>query len=210
MIEATISVLFRCSWISRLQNLSSANIKLTQCCPKLTRRGVLALARITGLEYDPTDLAKQVSSLPDVVDANFTKTGRKEYLGIVETTSCRCASTLLPYYNLVEASHEGDSMKWTLLFKDPKDMKRLLRNLEESGVEHRVEKTTKLRRHFLLTDRQEQILQAALSLGFYNIPKGIGLRELSDIFKVSPRAVSETLRRAEGKVIAKYLVQSRS
>ncbi|MGA1873760.1 MAG: helix-turn-helix domain-containing protein [Thermoplasmatota archaeon] len=47
-----------------------------------------------------------------------------------------------------------------------------------------------------LTPRQEQILKIALEGGYFDKPKGIGVREIADELDISTATVSETLRRA--------------
>lgn len=65
----------------------------------------------------------------------------------------------------------------------------------------------------LLTNRQRQLLVAAAERGYYDTPRGCSLTELAEALGVSKSSVSETLHRAEGRVVKRYiedLVENRS
>lgn len=57
----------------------------------------------------------------------------------------------------------------------------------------------------VLTDRQEEAAKAALRSGYYEVPRGLSLTVLADRIGVSPSALSELLRRAEGRALAALL-----
>ncbi|WP_254662883.1 helix-turn-helix domain-containing protein [Haladaptatus sp. W1] len=48
---------------------------------------------------------------------------------------------------------------------------------------------------------QLEVLQLAAKHGYYDVPRGITLRELADRIDVSHQAVSERIRRAHGHLI---------
>lgn len=57
----------------------------------------------------------------------------------------------------------------------------------------------------LLTDSQRDILERAIELGYYNTPRGCSLTELASEVGRAKSTVSETLHRAEGKVIKEFV-----
>jgi predicted DNA binding protein len=57
----------------------------------------------------------------------------------------------------------------------------------------------------LLTDRQESLLRAALEHGYYDTPRQCSLTELADAVGVAKSSCSETLHRAESRVIRSFL-----
>lgn len=59
----------------------------------------------------------------------------------------------------------------------------------------------------LLTAPQAQALKKAADLGYYEIPRGVNLQGLSRTMGTSAAALSERLRRAEARVILRYLEQ---
>jgi predicted DNA binding protein len=58
-----------------------------------------------------------------------------------------------------------------------------------------------------LTDRQREVVQLAYSRGYFDVPKQISLKELSDEVGVSPSSVDEILKRAEKKILSHYFMR---
>lgn len=57
----------------------------------------------------------------------------------------------------------------------------------------------------LLTKGQDEALRAAMAAGYYRIPRPLNLHDLAKQLGISSASLSERLRRAEGRVIARYL-----
>ncbi len=57
----------------------------------------------------------------------------------------------------------------------------------------------------LLTARQRETFEKACDYGYYEIPKKISIRELSERLGVSPPTVAEHLRKAEAKLFPMFL-----
>jgi predicted DNA binding protein len=53
----------------------------------------------------------------------------------------------------------------------------------------------------LLTDSQEELIEKAIQMGYYDTPRECSLTELAEEIGRSKSTVSETLHRAEGKII---------
>lgn len=56
----------------------------------------------------------------------------------------------------------------------------------------------------LLTDTQREVLRAAIDAGYYDTPRRCTLTELSEQLDIAKSTASETLHRAEGKIIKEY------
>jgi hypothetical protein len=56
----------------------------------------------------------------------------------------------------------------------------------------------------LLTDAQQQIVETAISKGYYDTPRTCSLTELADSIDRAKSTVSETLHRAESKIITEF------
>lgn len=56
----------------------------------------------------------------------------------------------------------------------------------------------------LLTDRQREVVDAALERGYYASPRACTLTELADSLDVNKSVVSRVLHRAEGRIVAAY------
>lgn len=57
----------------------------------------------------------------------------------------------------------------------------------------------------LLTRPQEEAVRAAVASGYYQIPRALNLRELARQLNIGSASLSERLRRAEGRVMTRYL-----
>lgn len=82
------------------------------------------------------------------------------------------------------------------------DVHRTIEGTRFSGVEVLGVETIDARGSRVLTGRQEEATRAALRAGYYEVPRGLSLTELADRLDVSPSALSELLRRAEGRALA--------
>lgn len=52
---------------------------------------------------------------------------------------------------------------------------------------------------------QDRVIRMAWSLGYYEIPKKITIKEMSDMLDITPATLHEILKRAERKIIGKYM-----
>ncbi|WP_255150251.1 helix-turn-helix domain-containing protein [Halorarius halobius] len=57
----------------------------------------------------------------------------------------------------------------------------------------------------LLTDRQREVFERAVELGYYDIPRGVNQQELADDLGCAPSTVDEHLRKAESKMLSALL-----
>ncbi len=77
--------------------------------------------------------------------------------------------------------------------------------LETFGISFTVESVRqRLGETQLLTDRQRRIVQAAIEAGYYHTPRDCSLTELADELGIAKSTASETLHRAEEKIIKRY------
>lgn len=59
-----------------------------------------------------------------------------------------------------------------------------------------------------LTDRQRSIVSRAWAFGYFGVPRRISLTRLARLTGQSPPALSKMLRRAEGRLVARFLASS--
>ncbi|MCI4366278.1 MAG: helix-turn-helix domain-containing protein [Thermoplasmata archaeon] len=90
-------------------------------------------------------------------------------------------------------------------------VRRVLRRLDKEAVPYRVVRTspsgTGARRDSDLTEGQRDLLARAWTLGFYAVPRRITLTRLARFTGRSPPALGKMLRRAEGRLVARYLAK---
>ncbi|MFW5905439.1 MAG: helix-turn-helix domain-containing protein [archaeon] len=77
--------------------------------------------------------------------------------------------------------------------------------LDAFGIQYTVEEVRyHLETEELLTDRQESLVDRALELGYYDTPRTCTLTELAEDVGLAKSTCSETLHRAEGKIIREF------
>ena len=84
------------------------------------------------------------------------------------------------------------------------ECKRLMRNLADRGVVYRVEELRFLRGRSSLTGKQELVVKVAFDLGYFDYPKKISVREMAEIFEVSPATINEEIRKGVKKILKEY------
>jgi len=95
----------------------------------------------------------------------------------------------------------------TILTKKPKDLKKVLNELEILGEVKiiKIKNTIESDNPYSLTEKQAQALRVARSGGYYSWPRNVGLQELAESIGMSRRAFQENLRKAEAKVFPDFL-----
>ncbi|MDJ0269185.1 MAG: helix-turn-helix domain-containing protein [Aigarchaeota archaeon] len=202
MLRVTLNVRMNCPWVSYISRKYNARITILQCVPHVMSGGVSALVKVKSPNCGSEQISRAVRKVPTVQDATFTEIRPNVHFGIVKTSLCPCSSTILPHFNLINAVDNGDGgLRWTFLVDNEKSLKQLSEYLDNNGIDYQIEEAIKIEDSWCLTEKQEQVIRAALELGFYDIPRRVGLKELAKLFNISPRAVSEILRRAHRRII---------
>ncbi len=98
---------------------------------------------------------------------------------------------------------EADGM-WRLLVKDSVQLKTLLARLDDLHIRASIGGVSEVKSEGRLTSRQKEILGKAMMLGYFEFPRRISLTELSKHIGIKPSTLSQVLRAAEEKVMAKY------
>jgi predicted DNA binding protein len=78
--------------------------------------------------------------------------------------------------------------------------------LEASPLSYELESlVTRTDTESLLTDRQREVLEAAVREGYFSVPRDCTLAELADSLGVDKSTVSTTLRRGESRLVTSFL-----
>lgn len=86
------------------------------------------------------------------------------------------------------------------------DVHALLSRLQKEGVPLQVKHLARPLAHPpLLTPGQEEAVRAAADAGYYLIPRALTLHDLASSLGVSPASLSERLRRAEARLVMRYV-----
>jgi len=82
--------------------------------------------------------------------------------------------------------------------------RRFMQRLTEQGVLYRVEELRILKDKNVLTARQEIAVRTALTLGYFDYPKKINIRELAKILHISHGTLNEEIRKGVRKILSMY------
>lgn len=86
------------------------------------------------------------------------------------------------------------------------DLDELQAVLEESPLSYELESlVTRTDTESLLTDRQRELLEETLREGYYTVPRGCTLSELSTTLNIDKSTASTVLRRAESRLVKWFL-----
>ncbi|RLE46827.1 MAG: bacterio-opsin activator [Candidatus Methanomethylicota archaeon] len=98
---------------------------------------------------------------------------------------------------------ENQKILWNIVCDDESFIK-LVRKLEDYGVDFEIIYKGKPDSSSDITYREEEVLKIALKKGYFDYPKKIKLEELASLFGIAPSTLSEILRRGQKKILEKY------
>ncbi|MDG5818884.1 helix-turn-helix domain-containing protein [Natronococcus sp. A-GB7] len=82
----------------------------------------------------------------------------------------------------------------------------LAEQLEQFGLQYRIERVQeRLHQSQLLSERQLEVVAAAVDEGYYDTPRRCSLTELADHLGIAKSTCSETLHRAEEGIIKRFV-----
>jgi len=96
-------------------------------------------------------------------------------------------------------------MKWLLITDDNRTIGKIHDELIGAGYDIKIERVTAFGGKRILTERQEEIISTAFSLGYFEYPKRIGSSKLASEFGISVSTLSEIMRAAKRRILAEYL-----
>lgn len=204
MARARLAVDVGETWIGRLTREHAARIVLTAVIPEGESRGT-AMARVSG--PDRAAAAERLATHASVQAARRVETDDDPLVVTVETTApvlqapVRAAGIPFePPLSLV------DGVADLTVTASTERLDVLTKELDAAGHDYTVEAVhSSVATAGPLTDRQETVLATAVDAGYYERPRACSLADLAEELGVGKSAVSETLRRAEGRLARRYV-----
>lgn len=169
----------------------------------------VGLAEITASE--PQSVVQDMMDAEDVTGVDTLKFGESEALVQFETTM---PLLLLPARDSgvpLEMPFEIQDGTATWEVTAPSErLSELGSQLESFDISFTVDYVQqRLDEQQLLTDQQRRIVQTALSEGYYDTPRTCSLTDVAESLDIAKSTASETLHRAEEKIIKHYAEQFR-
>ena len=192
------------AWIARLSRRNpEARFRVLAAIP--VERGGAGLLQITA--EDPATPAAEIGRFEAVSSVDHLETS-----GEVAIVEFRTDSPML----LLSAREAGlplrppidiaDGVASVWVTGSTNRLSAFADQLEQYGMELEVEKvSSEVDPATLLTDRQREVVTAAIERGYYDTPRRCSLGELADSLGVAQSTCSETLHRAEGAIIRAFV-----
>lgn len=98
----------------------------------------------------------------------------------------------------------GGEVVWSFIGTGP-ELRRFMQRLSERGVRYETRELCVVKPNGGLTSRQELIIKAALELGFFDYPKKIHVKELAQLFGITPATLTETMRKAMKRIVKEHV-----
>ena len=206
MMEAIITFKPPDYWIRDIIDHFDVNIKVRKS--KVVKDGnVRDLVEVVVHEgEDVEDIMERIRDNPNISKVDVTSLERGRFLAAFTTDNCTVCRTLAGADCFLSSSRTTDEgkMEWSLLVTERKSLQQLIKDLEEDGVEPRLQKLTELSSKEALTARQEEITRMAFNMGYFDFPRRIGLKELAMRFDISTSTLSEILRKGQRHIMMTY------
>lgn len=167
----------------------------------------VGLAEITA--EDPQSVVRDMTDAEDVTAVDTLKYSDGEVLVQFETTM---PLLLLPARDSgvpleMPFRIQNGTATWEVTAPSER-LSELGTQLESFGISFTVDYVQqRLSEEQLLTEQQRTIIQTALAEGYYDTPRGCSLTGLSDSLDIAKSTASETLHRAEEKIIKRFAEQ---
>ena len=207
MMEAILSVKIEDNWVDKAL---VENEKLQVTILDVITDGEDSVRDLVQIGFpegmNVEELKELIEGFEGVKSVEFQKVDRDKTIAVVHTKGCiGCRAIRDSNCFLVAATTDAEArVRWTLIFTEKSDLQKLIWTLNEHGAEVKLIKLSTVDETKGLTAKQELIIKTALERGYYDFPKRIGIRELSEMFDVSTASLSETLRRGQRKIIEGY------
>jgi predicted DNA binding protein len=103
------------------------------------------------------------------------------------------------------SSRPSGEVEWQVLLPHGQSVKRILDGFAEVGLEARLASMQQVKSSGRMTSRQLEVLRRGLAVGYFDVPRRVGVKKLAKIVGVAPSTLDETIRRGEKNVLEEYL-----
>ena len=206
MIEATLAVKMSESWIRDILLKYPVRIKFLGWIPSEETEGGKSLVEIRGPEDAVADVSQSLKDNPFICKIQISKVGKGSILGTVELNKCAICRAIpgTDCFLTHGVTTKDGSLLLRIMTEERANLRRFISKLEEDGCGIRIISLRDPEKEDLLTERQEEILRTAYEMGYFEYPKKVNIKELSERLGMSISTLSEMLRKSERKVLEYY------
>ena len=204
MIEALLSLRIPGLWVTPV----SENYNIDIACRvggQQEEKG-WGIVTLKGKEAEIDEAIEVIRSHSSVGEVSIQSRRPKEATIIVDVIHCPACEVLVSSkaFLVFPVEIRDGWMKW-LLITENETIGEVCAGLKELGIEARVERLTSLGGKGILTDRQEEVVRKAFSIGYFDFPRKRDSSGLSKELGISLSTLSEILRAAERRIFSEYL-----
>ncbi len=208
IMEAVLSIKSPFSWASQLSDKLSVEIKMLDCT-SLENNIVNDLVEIKFKDTTVEEVVKAIKMCSCVKGVEISAVEREKFYAIVSTQDCVGCKLFADKDCFMISAHstEKGRVNYKIIFSDRKVLQQLIWDFQNADADVQLVKVSNINDDEMLTEKQEKIIQVAFERGYYDFPKRIGIKELSEMFSISTATLSEILRRGQRKIIEDYFRQ---
>lgn len=205
LIEAVLNIRIPELWVTPLTEKYDAEVSC-QIGGHSTKTG-WGIVTIRGNDSTIDKMVEEIKVHPSVgkVQVKDRKLGVVSLL--VDVVRCRACKVLITSkaFMVYPVDIRKGRMKWLLITDTNKTVGKLSEALQQVDCDVKIDRITPLGDKGVLTDRQEEIIQAAFASGYFDFPRKIGSPKLAKQLGVSVSTLSEVMRAAQRRIFAEYL-----
>ena len=205
MMEVLLRIKMPDNWVRDVSKKFPLPIKFINCMP-YGEDGGRGLIEIDSAHTEVNQVIEEINNHPDVCHIDVTHLKDGSVLGSIVTDKCVACRVLTGSdCFLTSAESVGDGrVEWQLITGREGSLADLIQKLEKSGCEIELKSTKNLSKKLMLTQRQEEIVQAAFEMGYYDHPKKSTIIDIAKRFGISSSTLAEILQRGELKIIREH------
>ncbi|SDR42416.1 helix-turn-helix domain-containing protein [Natronobacterium texcoconense] len=205
MVQATLTVtLPEQVWVEQVStDYPDATFRVLGAVPG--SESGFALVRVTG--SDVPDVVDDMNDHPQITELTLAQWSENEATVHFETTAPLLLFSSRDSGMPIELPVEIKDGEATIEVTGSRDrLAELAEQLESFGLQYRIENVReRLHESQLLSDRQLEVLTAAVEEGYYDTPRRCSLTDLAGHLDIAKSTCSETLHRAEEAIIKRFV-----
>lgn len=178
-------------------------------CRPYKYRGGTGIVKIISKENNLDNIKNFIESYENVLKSNFYSMSDKTLIGEITLDKCSaCLALNKSECFMISSQSKRGCIQWIVAAERNNDIYDLLFYLKAYGCEAQLTKISSPD-SFNITDRQKEILRFAFCRGYFENPKKIRLRDISQVFNIAASTASEILRSGQRKIFAEYFKEFR-
>ncbi|HVP22552.1 MAG TPA: helix-turn-helix domain-containing protein [Conexivisphaerales archaeon] len=170
-------------------------------------RGFLHFIEVYSPKSDASKVIKEIGKAEGIREMDVAYVGKEKAMAQVVSAGCPMCKTAHSSgcFIMGASSRPLGEVEWQVLLPRGQTVKQILDGFAEVGLEARLASVQQLKRSGRMTSRQLEVLRRGLAVGYFDVPRRIGVKRFAKIVGVAPSTLDETIRRGEKNVLEEYL-----